>query len=246
MAQEDQPNREPRCIVRAGRCVVHGLTVDDAPAATELVQLRRRVAELEASLAAAEARASSPSVAPAVTPVNGSATHTTAVNGAANGVFAPEERGTNQPAPTAMAAPQLNGSNGTNGTINGVANGAAMNGSDPTTHRSANGSNNGAEARNGSSDGVRFSALPRVPVADPVARTHPIPATPARPQAVTAIPATTESIAEPRPEPDEAEPDFSHAWGDADASFEERIAAKAFFREEAIDEPSRRWFLEQS
>lgn len=35
----------------------------------------------------------------------------------------------------------------------------------------------------------------------------------------------------------------AEAWDDGDASFSERVAARAFFREDPADEPSRRWFL---
>lgn len=36
------------------------------------------------------------------------------------------------------------------------------------------------------------------------------------------------------------------AWDDDDATFSERIAALAFFREDDTDEPARRWFLRNS
>lgn len=36
------------------------------------------------------------------------------------------------------------------------------------------------------------------------------------------------------------------AWDDDDATFSERIAALAFFREDDSEEPSRRWFLRNS
>lgn len=38
----------------------------------------------------------------------------------------------------------------------------------------------------------------------------------------------------------------ARAWDDDDATFSERIAALAFFREDDSDEPARRWFLRNS
>ena len=37
--------------------------------------------------------------------------------------------------------------------------------------------------------------------------------------------------------------DPANAWSGGDATFEEKLAAKAFFREDAVEERSRRWLL---
>lgn len=38
-------------------------------------------------------------------------------------------------------------------------------------------------------------------------------------------------------------PDPAQVWCDDADSFEERLAARAFFNQESVDEPARRWFL---
>ena len=39
---------------------------------------------------------------------------------------------------------------------------------------------------------------------------------------------------------------FSEAWSDTNATFEERLAARAFFDCDENDEPARRWFLKKA
>lgn len=59
MALETPMNREPSCILREGRCSVHGITSPAALEASvaEVRALRKRVLELETALAEAQNRA---------------------------------------------------------------------------------------------------------------------------------------------------------------------------------------------
>jgi hypothetical protein len=167
MVQDATSNGDPRCIVRADRCAVHGVTGDTSSAKAEVAVLRRQVAELEAALTAARAQVA-----------NGHSANRTTTNGSA-------------------------------------ANGSAVNGSAPKPPAPA----------------PVVTQLPRVPVPDPA---------PSVPVAVAAQAAPV-----PLVEP-ESPSDFSHAWADGDATLEERIAARAIFRDEVVEEPSRRWFLNKN
>ena len=79
MALEAPSDRQPNCILREGRCVVHGVTgaAGADSAAVEVRRLQHRVLELETMLAEMQRSAESAAVAaasapPEVTPVSAS------------------------------------------------------------------------------------------------------------------------------------------------------------------------------